>query len=154
MLSLSRTILAILPVSLIEPGLWLVIQSTKVSNSYTDRFVEPALLYGVLPALILWLGSLPLALATALLWKRISGWVIPEFFVVGLPSWALVVYAAEVILPVPWACYFDCPPGPGKVLLTSLVIAGILFVFSLPVWIHIAILHLLEKGKRDLASAC
>ena len=58
------------------PGLWLIVQSTNVSNSYSlsnsyaVRMLEPALLYGVLPALTLWLGSLPVALATRLLWPR------------------------------------------------------------------------------------
>ena len=48
--------LAILPVSLLGPGLWLIVQSTNVSNSYSlsnsyaVRMLEPALLYGVLPA--------------------------------------------------------------------------------------------------------
>ena len=67
--SLSRPTLAILPVSLVAPVLWLAVQSTNVShsyaltNSFADRFIEPMLLYGVLPALVLWLGSLPLAVA-------------------------------------------------------------------------------------------
>ena len=153
--SSSRPTLAILPVSLIAPGLWLIVQSTQVSNSYAltnsfaDRFVEPMLLYGVLPALMLWLGSLPLTLATCLLWQRISGWAIPECLVAGLLSWALVIYAADVILPIPAACFFDCPPGPGRVLPTSFKIAGVLSAFSLPVWIHFAVLQLREvKGKR------
>ena len=149
-----RPILAILPVSLIAPGLWLVVQSTHVSNSYAltnsfaDRFIEPMLLYGVLPALMLWLGSLPLTVATGLIWQRISGWAIPECLVAGLLSWALVVYAADVILPIPAGCFFDCPPGPGKVLPTSFKIAAVLSMFSLGVWIHIAILHLLEAKRK------
>ena len=153
--SLSRTTLAILPVSLIALGLWLVVQSTKVSNSYADRFIELVLLYGVLPALTLWLGSVPLALATGLLWQRISGWAIPESLIAGLSSWALVVYAAEVILPVPAGCYFDCPPGPGKVLPISFTIASFLSMLSLPLWIHLGILRLFRaKRKRPWPPGC
>ena len=149
MLRLLRPTLAILPVSLLGPGLWLLVQSTNVSNSYSlsnsyaVRMLEPGLLYGVLPALTLWLGSLPVALATWLLWRRISAWAIPAFAVAVIPSLGLVRYAAEHILPIPGGCYFNCPPGPGEVLPTSFAIAGVLAMLSLPVWIHLGILHLL-----------
>ena len=65
-----RPSLAILPVSVLAPCLWLLVQSTRLSNYYAGGVLEPALLYGVLPALTLWLGSLPVALATWLLWPR------------------------------------------------------------------------------------
>ena len=65
---LLRPTLAILPVSLLGSGLWLLVQSCRLSNSHAGGMLEPALLYGVLPALTLWLGSLPVALATWLLW--------------------------------------------------------------------------------------
>ena len=63
-----------------------------------------------------------------------------------IPSLGLVLYAAGVILPVPWGCYFNCPPGPGDVLPTSFAIAGVLAMLSLPVWIHLGILHLLDNS--------
>ena len=145
---LLRPTLAILPVSLLGPCLWLLVQSTNVSssyslsNSYAVRMLELALLYGVLPALTLWLGSLPVASATWLLWRRISAWAIPAVAVAVIPSLGLVLYAAEVILPIPAGCHFDCPPGPGEVLPTSFAIAGVLAMLSLPVWLHWGILHL------------
>ena len=140
--------LTILPVSLLGPGLWLLLQSSRLSNSYAGGVLEPALLYGVLPALTLWLGSLPVALATGLLWRRISAWATPAFAVTVIPSLGLVLYAAEVILPIPAGCYFNCSPGPGDVLPTSLAIAGVLAMLSLPVWIHWGILHLLDAKKN------
>ena len=139
---LLRPTLAILPVSVLAPCLWLLVQSTRLSNYYAGGVLEPALLYGVLPALTLWLGSLPVALATWLLWRRISAWAITAFTVAVMPSLGLVLYAADVILPIPWGCYFNCPPGPGDVLRTSFAIAGVLAMLSLPVWIHLGILHL------------
>ena len=144
---LLRPTLAILPVSLLAPCLWLLVQSTNVSNSYAGGILEPALLYGVLPALTLWLGSLPVALATWLLWRRISAWVIPAFAVAVIPSLGVVLYAAEVIMPIPGGCYFNCPPGPGEVLPTSFAIAGVLAMLSLPVWIHLGILQLLDANR-------
>ena len=96
---LLRPTLAILPVSLLGPGLWLLVQCTRLSNSYAGGVLEPALLYGVLPALTLWLGSLPVALATWLLWRRISAWAVPAFAAAVIPSLGLVLYAAEGILP-------------------------------------------------------
>ena len=146
---LLRPTWAILSVSLLAPGLWLLVQSTKVSNSYADGLAEPALLYGVLPALTLLLGSLPVALATGLLWRRISAWAIPAFAIAVVPSWGLVFYAAQVILPIPWGCYFNCPPGPGEVLPTSFAIAGVLAMLSLPVWIHLGILLLLDGSHNE-----
>ena len=145
---LLRPTLAILPVSLLGPGLWLLVQSTRLSNSYAGGVLEPALLYGVLPALTLWLGSLPVALATWLLWRRISAWAVPAFAVAVIPSLGLVLYAAEGILPIPAGCYFNCPPGPGEALPTSFAIAGVLAMLSLPVWIHLGILHLLDGSHR------
>ena len=148
MLLLLRPTLAIVPVSLLGPGLWLLVQSTRVSDSYSlsdsyvGRILEPALIYGVLPTLVLWLGSLPVALATWLLWRRISAWVIPAFAVAVMPSLWLVLYAARFIMPIPAGCYFNCPPGPGEVLPTSFAIAGVLAMLSLPVWIHLGTLHL------------
>ena len=144
---LLRPTLAILPVSLLGPGLWLLVQSTNISNSYAGGILEPALLYGVLPALTLWLGSLPVTLATWLLWRRISAWVIPAFAVAVIPSLGVVLYAAEVIMPIPGGCYFNCPPGPGEVLPTSFAIAGVLAMLSLPVWIHLGILQLLDANR-------
>ena len=144
---LLRPTLAILPVSLLAPCLWLLVQSTNVSNSYFGGILEPALLYGVLPALTLWLGSLPVALATRLLWRRISAWAFPAFAVAVIPSLGVVLYAAEVILPIPAGCYFNCPPGPEEVLPTSFAIAGVLAMFSLPVWIHLGILQLLDANR-------
>ena len=144
---LLRPTLAILPVSLLGPGLWLLVQSTNISNSYAGGMLEPALLYGVLPALTLWLGSLPVTLATWLLWRRISAWVIPAFAVAVIPSLGVVLYAAEVIMPIPGGCYFNCPPGPGEVLPTSFAIAGVLAMLSLPVWIHLGILQLLDANR-------
>ena len=145
---LLRPTLAILPVSLLGPGLWLLVQCTRLSNSYAGGVLEPALLYGVLPALTLWLGSLPVALATWLLWRRISAWAIPAFAVAVIPSLGLVLYAAEGILPIPAGCYFNCPPGPGEALPTSFAIAGVLAMLSLPVWIHLGILHRLDGSHR------
>ena len=145
---LLRPTLAILPVSLLGPGLWLLGQSTNISNYYAGGVLEPALLYGVLPALTLWLGSLPVALATWLLWRRISAWAIPAFAIAVVPSWGLVLYAAQVILPIPALCFFNCPPGPWEVLPTSFAIAGVLAMLSLPVWIHLGILHLLDGSHN------
>ena len=145
---LLRPTLAILPVSLLGPGLWLLVQCTRLSNSYAGGVLEPALLYGVLPALTLWLGSLPVALATWLLWRRISAWAVPAFAAAVIPSLGLVLYAAEGILPIPAGCYCNCPPGPGEVLPTSFAIAGVLAMLSLPVWIHLGILHLLDGSHR------
>ena len=144
---LLRPTLAILPVSLLGPGLWLLVQSTNISNSYAGGILEPALLYGVLPVLTLWLGSLPVTLATWLLWRRISAWVIPAFAVAVIPSLGVVLYAAEVIMPIPGGCYFNCPPGPGEVLPTSFAIAGVLAMLSLLVWIHLGILQLLDANR-------
>ena len=101
-----------------------------------------------LPALTLWLGSLPGALATWLLWRRISAWAIPAFAVAVIPSLGLVLYATEGILPIQAGCYFHCPPGPGEVLPTSFAIAGVLAMLSLPVWIHLGILHLLDGSHN------
>ena len=149
---LLRSTLTILPVSLLGPSFWLLVQSTNVSNSYAGGMLEPALLYGVLPALTLWLGSLPVALATRLLWRRTSAWAIPAFSVAVIPSLGLVLYAAEVILPIPWGCYFNCPPGPGDVLPTSFAIAGVLAMLSLPVWIHLGILHMLDGSHNGCCT--
>ena len=124
------------------------LDTTNVSNSYAGGMLEPALLYGVLPALTLWLGSLPVALATWLLWRGTSAWAIPAFAVAVIPSLGLVLYAAEVTLPIPAGCYFNCPPGPGDVLPTSFAIAGVLAMLSLPVWIHLGILHLLDGSHN------
>ena len=111
---LLRPTLAFLPVSLLGPGLWFLVQSTRLSNSYAGGVLEPALLYGVLPALTLWLGSLPVALATWLLWRRISAWAIPAFAVAAIPSLGLVLYAVEGILPIPAGCYSTAASPPGK----------------------------------------
>ena len=115
------------------PVLWLLVQSTHLADSYARGVAEPALLYGVLPAAILWLGSLPTASATVLLWRWVAAWAIPAFVVTMIPSLLLVGYAADTIMPIPAGCYFQCPPGPGTVLPTSLVIAGVLALLSLPV---------------------
>ena len=146
---LLRPTLTTLPVSLLAPGLWLLVQSTNISNSYANRILEPALLYGILPALTFWLGSLPVALATKFLWRRISAWAIPALAVAVIPSLGMVLYAAEVILPIPAGCFFNCPPGPGEVLPTSFVIAGVLAMLSLPVWIHLGTLHLLDAKRKQ-----
>ena len=70
-----------------------------------------------------------------------------------IPSLGLVLYAVPVILPFPAGCYFNCPPGPGEVLPTSFAISGVLAMLSLPVWIHLGILHLLDAKRNQKVAA-
>ena len=51
------------------------------------------------------------------------------------------IHAASDILPIPWGCYFNCPPGPEDVLPTSFSIAGILAI-------HLEILQLLDGSHN------
>lgn len=133
------------------PCLWLLVQATHLPDSYSyPGFTEPMWLYGLLPATVLWLGSLPTATATLLLWQRVAAWAIPAFAISAVPSILLVAHTADTAMPIPSGCFMQCPPGPETVLPTSLVAAGRLTLLSLPIWIHLGILRLRHNSADSL----
>ena len=154
MSNLARPILTLLLVSLLAPGIWGAVAFINMdrfsSGLLSERYLED---YLVIPTLMFWLGSIPLAAAIWLLWGRTSARAIPALMISMVLTLGLVGLLALISLPSPGGCLTLCPPPPQKVREISLVVALVLAVFSLPVWIHWGTIQLLDARRRYLARA-
>ena len=149
MAKLAPPILTMLLVSLLAPSIWLVMAFSNMdrfrSGLLSERYLED---YLVISTLMYWLGSLPVSVATWMLWRRASGGAIPALIISMVLILGLVGLLAALSLPFPNGCLMFCPPAPHKVREISFVVAWVLAVFSLPVWIHWGVLQLADARRR------
>ena len=131
--------------------LWLSATCVASATGYShDRYLVD---YLVIPLLMFWLGSIPVGVSTWLLWRQASAAAIPALLFSLVPSLGMVGVLAVFSLPSEGGCLMLCPPPPHEVRKISYVLAGLLAAFSLPVWVHLGVLHLVDARRRYRAYA-
>jgi len=138
----ARTGVAVF-LSLMAPALWLVVTSVNQDRFEYGIFGPLYLWYWIItPTVVLWFGSVALAIGMWLLWKRVAGWSL----ITVVPLLVVYLVLASVLLffflPGEGGLFFGSSRGDLRT--ASLVTALIMAFLSFPVWIHVG-LHRLAR---------
>ena len=133
---------------LVPPFLWLLIALANIEHFERrggilgERYLTDHLL---IPAFMLALAGVALALGLCLLWKRANAGALIWWTPAVLFSALLVAAFAYLALPERWSCgdgggiSFFCGFKTSEVRTGSYWVAGAMTCFSLPTWLHISI---------------
>ena len=142
-MKLIRPALVLLLGSLWAPAVWALIIVGNASEYngglFSARYFDGFVLF---PLLMTWAGAMPVAVSIWLLHRSVGEWVVPAGVVSLVLSVGLIFVVAWLSLPSD--SYIWSSPSSSDVRNSSFVLSGLIAAFSLPVWIHLGIVHLVR----------